>query len=453
MRKLTLVSISELRQSEEQQLLYDPPSDSEIEELAESIKRRGLVHEPLITEDKVIISGHRRILACMQLGRESIRCKVEPITYERNRKRFLKLLREANRQRVKKISEVLREGIVDASDKGTAYDLEVDRLESSEVNIEAMKIEGEKRRFQIKGNKPLLDAALKIIDVLQDYWPLSDRQIHYQLLNNPPLKNRNDPESKYKNDAASYHTLTGILTRGRLFGLIPWEAIGDQTRPFVKWNVHNDASSFISEQLEKFMVGYHRNFLQSQPNWIEIIAEKLTLVSIIRPVAMRYHVPYTIGRGFASINPRHDVAERFKNSGKMKLIVLILSDLDPDGDEIAQSFARSMRDDFGITDIHPIRVALTWDQVKSLNLPASPDQKAKPKSKNYPKYVEKYGSDDVWELEALSPQQLQTFLDEAIRSVIDTDLFNEEMEREKNESDELDKYREKVFETIQNEGR
>lgn len=375
------------------------------------------------------------------MGRESIRCKVEPITYEKNRKRFLKLLREANRQRVKKVSEVLREGIVDLPDKGTPYDLEVSRLESSEVNIEAMEIEGEKRRFGIKGNKPLLDAAIRIIDELRDYWPLSVRQIHYKLLNDPPLKNKNERTSIYRNDAASYHTLTNVLTRGRLFELIPWEAITDETRPFVPWRVYADISYFIKGQLDGFMKGYHRNFLQSQPNWIEIMAEKLTLESIIGPIAMKYHVPYSIGRGYSSINPRHDLAVRFRNSGKMKLVVLILSDLDPDGDEIAQAFARSMRDDFDIGSIHPIKVALTWDQVKTLNLPTSPDRKAKGKSKNYKKYLANYGSDDIWELEALSPKQLQKTLDEAIKSVIDVQLFNTEIAIEINEREDLNGYR------------
>ena len=453
MRKLTLVSISELRESEENRMLYDPPSDSDIQELAESIKKRGLLHEPVITQDKVIISGHRRVSACMQLGKESIRCKIEPITYKKNKIRFLRMLREANRQRVKKTNEVIQEAIVDSSDHADADRVYMAKVLNAHVDLEAMEIEGEKKRFQIKGNKPLLDAAVKVINELRDYWPLSDRQIHYKLLNDPPLKNRNKPGSIYKNDASSYHLLTNILTRGRLFSLIPWEAIGDETRPFKDWNVYDNTSPFIEEQFGSFLKGYHRNFLQSQLNWIEIMAEKLTLASIIRPVAMKYHVPYTIGRGYTSINPRHEMAERYEASGKAKLVVLILSDLDPDGDEIAQSFARSMRDDFDIEKIYPIKVALTWQQITALGLPPSPDRKAKTDSKNYKKYVDRYGRDDVWELEALSPQQLQKILDEAIRGVINIDFFNQEMRNEKSECIELNKYRKQVFKTIHRERR
>jgi hypothetical protein len=286
MRKLTLVPISELRESEEQKEVYGPPSDSDIIELAESIKKRGLLHYPVITEDKIIISGHRRVLAYIRLGKKSIRCRIEPITYRKNKEKFLKLLREANRQRVKKVSEVIHEEVIDSSsNREGLYNLELNQIESSEIDVEEMEIIGEKRRFQIKGNKPLLDAAVKVINELRDYWPLSDRQIHYKLLNDPPLKNKNDPTSIYRNDAASYHTLTNILTRGRLFKLIPWEAIGDETRPFVSWTVYDNTSPFIKEQFDGFMKGYHRNFLQSQPNWIEIMAEKLTLlVQLLSPL-------------------------------------------------------------------------------------------------------------------------------------------------------------------------
>ena len=68
MRKLTLVSIYDLNESAENSYLYDPPSDSEIEQLAESIKTRGLLDPIIITKDRYIISGHRRIAACRFAG-------------------------------------------------------------------------------------------------------------------------------------------------------------------------------------------------------------------------------------------------------------------------------------------------------------------------------------------------------------------------------------------------
>jgi hypothetical protein len=133
------------------------------------------------------------------------------------------------------------------------------------------------------------------------------------------------------------------------------------------------------------------------------------------------------------------MAKRFQASGKDRLVVIAMSDLDPDGDEITHSFARSMRDDFGI-DVQCIKAALTMDQVKRLNLPPN-KMKAKAKSSNYPKYKAKYGTEDVYELEALDPAQQRQLLEDAILSVLDDEAYNYEVDREKEEAAFLDEKR------------
>ncbi len=444
--KLKQVSIFDLHESGKNDLLYRPAKrdDPDIQGLADSIKSNGLLEPIIITKDDYIVSGHRRRLACEMAGLFKIPCEILPIFSDDPK--FLKSLRECNRQRVKGFDELIREAVVDATGEREeiARNLRIERMVRSSIDIDPMNIIGIKSRAAVKGNRPLLDAAAMVIHELKQFWPLSVRQVHYRLLNDPPLKHINKPDSTYMNDRPSYQVLCDVLTRGRLSGEISWEVIGDETRPIVVWNVQKNIDPFIKNQFDRFMKGYARDYMQSQPNHIEIVGEKLTIESIIRPVAMKFCIPYTIGRGYSSINPRHDMADRFWKSGKEKLIVLILSDHDPDGVEIAQSFARSMRDDFGI-DIHPVRVALTNDQVLGLNL--HPNREVNENSRNYPKFVEKYGR-NVFELEAVSPEKLQQFLTEAIQDSIDTELFNLEMEQEEKEFLHLAEYRKKVLETM-----
>jgi len=430
--KIKQVSIFDLHESRTNDLLYRPPQEDDpaMQELVRSIKENGVL-EPLVASmDGYVISGHRRKAACKMAGVFTVPCATVPITSDSPH--FVKLLREFNRQRSKGFEEIIAEAMVDASGEveDIARNLMIERKIRSSIDVDPMKIEGHKSRAEIKGNRPLLDEAIKIIEELEDFWPLSDRQIHYRLLNAPPLKHSKKPDSIYMNDRASYQVLCNVLTRGRLSEEIPWEAIGDETRPVIVWNVHHDVAPFIKGQFDRFMKGYFRDYMQSQPNHIEIVGEKLTIQGVIRPVAMEYRIPYTIGRGYSSITPRHDMAERFQKSGKEKLIVLILSDLDPDGVEIGQSFARSMRDDFEI-DVHPVRVALTHEQAISLNLPPGGEAKQK-NSSNRKKFVEKYG-ESVFELEAVSPEKLQEFLTDAIESIIDPDFFNSEQEQEEKE--------------------
>ena len=174
--------------------------------------------------------------------------------------------------------------------------------------------------------------------------------------------------NRYTNDDESYNALTELLTRGRIAGLIPWEAIADETRPVMTWDVHANVQGFIRRELGWFLTQYRRDLQRTQPLHIEIVGEKLTIGGIINPVAQDYCIPTTLGRGYASTPPRHEMVQRFKRGGKDKMLILFLSDFDPDGDEIARSFARSIRDDFKVKNVEAVRVALTLSQVKERNL-------------------------------------------------------------------------------------
>jgi len=444
--KIRQVSISEIKVSGLNDEIYKQvnPNDPAIEDLATSICEHGLLEPLVISEDYFILSGHRRFAAIKLTNMEEIPCEIRQGVYLGNPD-FLRLLREFNRQRVKGVDEIIREQAVDASesDKQAIAKIIIDRVRRSEISIDAMKIEGTKRRAAITRAKwPFLTAIKTVIQESQDFWPLSDRQVHYMLLNNPPLIHAKKNESTYRNDRKSYQALCELLTRARLTGLIPWDVIADPTRPMVSWDVFTSVEPFIKKQMSSFMSGYFRNYMQSQPHHLEIIGEKNTIEGIIKPVAMDFCIPYTIGRGYASIQPRHDLLLRYRHSNKKKLVLLILSDHDPDGEEIAQSFARSMRDDFGIEDIHPVKVALNREQVDSLKL--VPIMKAKAGSSNYEKFVSRHG-EDVYELEAVAPKVLQDILRNAITSVIDVDTLNQEKEQERDDMLALRRYKEKVL--------
>ena len=259
-------------------------------------------------------------------------------------------------------------------------------------------------------------------------------------MNDPPLIHASKPKSRYKNDKKSYNALTELLTRARLAGLIPFDVIADETRPVETWRVHRSVGDFVRAEVNGMFKGYWRDLMASQPLHIEIIGEKNTVKGTIHPVAAEYCIPLTLARGFSSIPPRYDLAKRFRRSGKEKLLLLIVSDFDPEGEVIATSFARSMRDDFGISDVQAIKVALTADQVATMELP--PGGKIKG-GKNAPAFKAKHG-DTVYELEALPPEALQRLLRQTIDSVIDIELFNRELAQEEADSATLENTRRRV---------
>ncbi len=428
------IALSDIRPTPENDDLYRPvdPNDPEIIALAESILQYGLREPIVVSEDRYILSGHRRYAACQLAGLDHVPIRRESISRSTDRESFLRLLREYNRQRNKTSAERLREEIVSADPESAYQSLIEHRQQQSEVTTAAMSITGTTRRARIsKAKQPFLKAVLSVLDARRSFWPLSDRQIHYGLLNDPPLKHASKPDSTYRNDQKSYKSLVDLLTRARLKESIPFEAIEDPTRPMVTWKVWPETGAYLRREIDEFGKGYWRDLLQSQPNHIEIIGEKNTVGSTIRPIAEKYCIPYTLGRGYCSLRPRYDMAQRYHRSGKDKLILLFLSDFDPEGEDIAHSFARSMRDDFGIENIHPIKVALTSEQVERFDLP--PIMSAKTSSSRYEGFVEQHG-ETVHELEAVAPETLQTLLRDAIDSVIDIEAFNSEIDAEREDS-------------------
>ncbi len=419
----------EITPSPENDTLYKPVDtrDPQFLRLVESVRANG-VKEPLVlTADYFIISGHRRYAASCAAGLDRVPCRIEAV--EHGSEGFLRLLCEFNLQRIKTVAEQLRESVVGADPEEEYYALVQHRNETARISFPSLRIEGRMKRARISSAKePMLQAILQVLSDRRKFWPLSDRFIHYQLLNNPPLTHASKPDSIYRNDDKSYDKTTELVTRARLVGRIPMEAIADPTRPITLWDVHDAPQSFFDRELKNFLKGYRRNLQQSQPNHIEILGEKNTVESTIRPIASRFNIPFTIGRGFSSLEPRYKMAQRFERSGKEKLVLLVLTDFDPSGQEIMQSFARSMRDDFDIEDIHLVKVALNQEQITRYNIPSQ--MTAKKTDSRSKKFTEEHGS-NVWELEALPPEALQSELVRAIGRVLDAHSFNLELDAEK----------------------
>jgi hypothetical protein len=434
------IAIDKITPSPENILLYRPvtPDNKATVALADSIKLHGILEPLVISADRFIISGHRRHMAAGIAGLKHVPCRIIAIRRgdgEKASDEFVQLLREHNRHRIKNQDELLREAITDV-DPNDAHRALTAYREKKEMIDPAVPIEVREaaRRCGISAAKmEFLHAVEKIIAENRKFLPLSLRQIHYFLLNEPPLIHSRKPDSRYRNNVASYRALIDLVTRARHEGYVDHEAIDDPTRPTTTWKVFQGVADYYETEIGDILNGYWRDLMQSQSNHFEIVAEKNTLQSVLRPVASRFCIPLTIGRGQCSTRPLYNIAERSERSGKMNLIILAVTDLDPDGDAIAHSLGQRLRDDYDISEVAVIKAALTMKQVAELELPKK-YERAKPGSPNYKRYVNAYDTDCVWELEALDPVVLQNLLTVAIESVIDLDAYNAEVDAEREDA-------------------
>jgi len=430
------VATSGIKPSPENDEIYGAidPRNNDLINLANDIAENGIREPLLVSQDNWIISGHRRYAAAKLVNLDSVKCIVLDVwRSDFDEDGWKRELRAHNHQRVKSDAVRIKETLLDIDPSYAYMQYQADRIESENRMPPVLLITGKKTRSGIeKRSQQFLDAVKRQIDEMKAFWPLSVRQVHYGLLNHRVVRNSSKGVqfSYYENNQKSYGALTDLVARARLLGIIPWDAIIDETRPVSNQRFPQDVSEFLDGELYHFLRGYRRDLMQSQGDHIELIVEKLTVQSIIKPVALKYCLPMTCGRGYCSLGPRHEIVERFRRSGKDRLKLLIAADFDPDGDEIAESLARSIRDDFGVESVLASKILLRDDQVKELDIPPN-GMEAKETSSKFTKFLKRYGATDVYELEAVAPKLMQDVIEQAIRSTIDLDKFNQEIEHEK----------------------
>jgi hypothetical protein len=312
------------------------------------------------------------------------------------------------------------------------------RNNSGRIEIVGTKV----RRPILASREPFLRAVQKVLNDLDAFRPLSLRQIHYNLLNDPPLINAKSGK-RYTNNADSYNQLSILKNDAIAAGLLPEDVTEDATRPVIEWAAYFSVDQFIDQQAEDFLTGYQRDLQQSQPDYVELWVEKNTVLPIIRPIAGEFRITITSGRGYGSWPPIRDLKDRLVASGKARLVLLVVSDFDPEGDDLAHALPRVLRDQFGVDNIEPFKIGLRQEQTDNLPESFNPPKRTSPR---YKKFVAQYGKGQkVYELEAVPPAQLQRIVRDAIRRSLNMAAFERERRQEKVDLDAISNRRATVL--------
>ena len=277
-----------------------------------------------------------------------------------------------------------------------------------------------------------LNKVIEVLEELNDYKPLTLRQIYYQLVGQGYIENK----------VSQYTMLSKLLKWARIDGYIPWEDIEDRVRAFHDLTGWGDSDDFIQAHLRAFLRGYTRNLLQSQDKYLEIWIEKDALSSIFTRVAEDYTVPVVVCRGFSSVSFLNDFKTRLNRDGRKK-VMLYFGDFDPSGVEMLTAMKTTLMEELGVNEIEFKRVALLKDDISVYNLPNNPDAFKKTDTRAK-KHLETYGELAV-ELDALRPDVLERKIKVAIEAELDIDAFNNEVEKHDEEVDKLNNLKERVI--------
>jgi|TARA_Y100000310_G_C20695407_1_gene825336 hypothetical protein len=285
-----------------------------------------------------------------------------------------------------------------------------------------------------------LGAVLQVLDKMKNYWPLTLRQVHYQLV----------AAEVVENHLSQYKKLSRVLTQARLQGLLPWVALEDRHRETLQSGGWEDKESFMRQEKRSFLAGYRRDLLQEQSVALEIWIEKDALSRIAHQAALPYCVPVVVARGFGSVSYVKELRERIANNwdwGK-DTIILYFGDMDPSGYEMLPSMMQTLREDMGCgNEVQEVRCALTPELIQEYSLPHSPEA-LKWSDSRAQKYVRKFGELAV-ELDALPPDALEQLVRKSIEEHLDLDILEEQRGEEQVELEELESIRARALATLE----
>lgn len=275
-------------------------------------------------------------------------------------------------------------------------------------------------------HRQLIKQANSIIEeyAAQGY-KLTLRQIHYQFV----------ARDWYENTQANYKRLGTVLDAARKAGRVDWDAIEDITRSIRRINVWDNPESAVEGLSKQFKLDPWE--YQPTKRRVEVWVEKDAATGIVRPTCNALRIPYFSCRGYSSSTAIYDAGKRlawYQDNG-YETLILYLGDHDPSGVQMTESTDEKVTL-FAGQEIPFQRIALTMEQIREHNPPAN---FAKENDSRTPWYIEKFGTEDAWELDALSPSTVDALIRSHVEPLIDQAAWDKTMAEE---ADHLATFRE-----------
>ncbi|KKN67395.1 hypothetical protein LCGC14_0462590 [marine sediment metagenome] len=184
-----------------------------------------------------------------------------------------------------------------------------------------------------KKNQEQLEVINSIIEeYARDGYVLTLRQLYYQLVSRDIIPN----------EQKEYAKLSTLLVKGRMAGVVDWDAIEDRIRvPNIPYSV-DDIEDAIQDTIDQ----YRLNRQDGQDVYIELWVEKDALSGVLKRITHYYHINLMVNRGYSSCTAMHDAYERFvkKVAEGKKVVVLYLGDHDPSGLDMVRDITDRTRE-------------------------------------------------------------------------------------------------------------
>lgn len=248
-----------------------------------------------------------------------------------------------------------------------------------------------KRQRATKADMQIWDEFL--YGYASEHNPVTIRQLFYAAtvhLNNIPKTEK------------GYGKIQRRVKQLRLNGQLPFEWIADYSRTV--WAVDTDTSP--DNALERVSRNYRYDYWSARRDGVEVWIEKSALAGVLFPITQKYRVELFPTAGEPSITYLETAVRGAVNKGFESMTVYTMYDFDASGVSAAKtvsSYLHRFGQDQGLEIIHR-PLALDYEMVMDLQLPARPPKKEK----------KKWDYSIAAELDAIPPSTLRQLVDDTL---------------------------------------
>jgi hypothetical protein len=275
--------------------------------------------------------------------------------------------------------------------------------------------------------------------LLQQFHPMTLRQLHYAIFSAAKIDYDNTPSDYKRLSRATTQArrryremeLQGYSDAFLLMGkdLIPPGWIVDETREAETVNVWNDVNGY----LDTVKRAYRRDYWSTQPAHCEVWSEKGTVLGAIRPVANELGVTLRVCHGFGSTGMESQIGELFEGIRK-PITVFYLGDHDPSGHDIERDIHERAQKASG-REFDMQRLAIHASDIRAFNLPP---QRIKSTDSRAKGFQQRFGARSATvELDALPVAELRDRVEDAVKGLIDVDLWKQQKAAEQVEFESI----------------
>ena len=159
---------------------------------------------------------------------------------------------------------------------------------------------------------------------------------------------------EYGLSKGDFDRMNKIINDCRKSGMLPLDICAEDSTRAIEGiadihdpDVEDYAADLVYHVMNDIAEDYRPySFTDFQDYYIEVLVEKIDLKGMFKPVCNKYHVPYANSKGWADINSRAALMERFKewqDRGK-QCVLLYCGDHDPGGLIISDTIRTNLND-------------------------------------------------------------------------------------------------------------